>query len=122
MENIIARKGNVLEIKLHSSMIVSELFSNIITKVRPAVLSQILHYCKTPCVECNKFLSFLYNLNSPHKFIVSLRAGQPGVRTPVGANTLSSPYPFRWVLGPTYPSLQWVPRIFHRGKEAGAWR
>jgi len=43
----------------------------------------------------------------------------PGIESRQGRNL---PQPSRLALGPVLPPVQWVPGLFSKGKEAGAWR
>jgi len=47
--------------------------------------------------------------------------GAIGFRFPAGARNFSLHHASRLVLGPTQPSVKWVPEFLSRGKAAGAW-
>lgn len=67
---------------------------------------------------CTTGMSIIHGLGWLSRYSHSLWAGLPGIISRWGRRFLQ---PFRLVLGPTQPSVKWVPVLYPRDKTGGAW-
>jgi hypothetical protein len=66
-----------------------------------------------------KMFLILYHLGVLYIYLYRYGLDGPGIKSRWGGDFQ---HPSRPALGPTQPSIQWVPGRFPGGKAAGAWR